>query len=106
MCILLDNEEEEPMLMVVWVMMSPAIDHDPVERWKTCQMPLSMLNDLWFMTFNTHLKELAEISLLFNNVNTIKFMSKKTRASPENSLTVFYWDRKMDNLVEFEYIHQ
>jgi hypothetical protein len=61
--ILLDNEEEEPVLMVVWVTMSPAIDHDPAERWKTCQMPLSTLNDLWFTTFNTHPKELAEIGL-------------------------------------------
>jgi hypothetical protein len=33
-------------------------------------------------------------------------MSKKTGASPENSLTVFYWDRKTDNLVEFEFFHQ
>jgi hypothetical protein len=49
---------------------------------------------------------LEEMGILFNNVNVMRFMWDAVHNCPEGCITVFYWDKELQDLIKFEFVCQ
>jgi hypothetical protein len=95
------EREEELVMVVLWLMLTA-----PAVEWKCEKMLMSMLDRHYSEVFYKLVTPvvLEEMGILFNNVDVMRFMWDAVHNCPEGCVTVFYWDKELQDLIEFEFV--